>query len=53
MSIKQKLQNPFALVAQGFVAGAVLLWATSPSDAQNAPSPQPMVSAAGDAGAEA
>lgn len=32
MTIKEKLQNPFALVAQGFVAGAILLWATAPSD---------------------
>ena len=34
MTIKQKLQNPLALVAQGFVAGAILFWATVPSDAE-------------------
>ena len=31
MKIKQKLQNPFALVAQGFVAGAIILYATTPA----------------------
>ena len=34
MTIKQKLQNPLALVAQGFVAGAILFWATVPSDSE-------------------
>ncbi len=34
MTIKQKLQNPIALVAQGFVAGAILFWATVPSDGE-------------------
>ena len=37
MSIKQKLQNPFALVAQGFIAGAILFWATAPGDADARP----------------
>ena len=32
MKIKQKLQNPFALIAQGFVAGAIILYATTPAD---------------------
>jgi hypothetical protein len=32
MDIKKKLQNPFALVAQGFVAGAILFWTTAPSE---------------------
>jgi hypothetical protein len=33
MNIKKKLQNPFALVAQGFVAGAILFWTTAPAEA--------------------
>ena len=32
MNIKQKLQNPFALVAQGFFAGAIILYAATPAD---------------------
>ncbi len=32
MKIKQKLQNPFALIAQGFAAGAIILYATTPAD---------------------
>lgn len=46
MTIKQKLQNPFALVAQGFVAGAVMLWATAPSESDAPQSPPPVESAA-------
>jgi hypothetical protein len=30
---KKKLQNPFALVGQGFVVGVLLFWATAPQDA--------------------
>lgn len=30
MNIKKKLANPFALVAEGFVAGAILFYATAP-----------------------
>ena len=33
MNIKKKLQNPFVLIAQGFVAGAILFWSTAPQDA--------------------
>jgi hypothetical protein len=29
---KKKLQNPFALVGQGFVVGVLLFWATAPRD---------------------
>ncbi len=32
MKILDKLQNPFALVVEGFVAGAILLFATAPSE---------------------
>ena len=36
MNIKKKLLNPFALGAQGFVAGAILFWAThAPEPAQS------------------
>lgn len=28
MKVWQKLQNPFALVAQGFVVGGILFWTT-------------------------
>ena len=36
MNIKKKLLNPFVLGAQGFVAGAILFWAThSPEPAQS------------------
>src|SRR3546814_8762886 len=46
MTIKQKLQNPFALVAQGFVAGALMLWVTAPSESDAPQSPPPVESAA-------
>jgi len=46
MSIKQKLQNPFALVAQGFIAGAILFWATAPGDVDPSPRSAPIESAA-------
>src|SRR3546814_15038814 len=42
MTIKHKLQNPFALLAQGFVAGALLLWLHAPS-ARDAPQSPPPV----------
>lgn len=42
MTIKQALQNPFALVAQGFIAGAVLFFTTAPQEEEVA---QPAASA--------
>ncbi len=30
MTIKKKLLNPFVLVGQGFVAGAILFYSTAP-----------------------
>ena len=30
MKILQKLQNPFALVIEGFIAGAIIFYATIP-----------------------
>lgn len=41
MKLKQKLKNPFALVAQGFVAGVILFWGTAPQEA-SAASPAPV-----------
>ena len=32
MKIKKTLQNPFVLVAQGFVAGAILFFSTTPTE---------------------
>ena len=40
MNIKKKMSNPFVLVAQGFVAGAILFTFTAPSEADSAPAPQ-------------
>jgi hypothetical protein len=34
----RKLDNPFLLAAEGFLAGALLFWATSPGDAPKPPS---------------
>jgi hypothetical protein len=33
MNLKKKLQNPILLVVQGFVAGAVVFYATTPPEA--------------------
>lgn len=38
MNIKKKLLNPFALVGQGFLAGAVLFYSTAPEQ----PAPRPL-----------
>lgn len=38
MKIKNKLLNPFALVGQGFLAGALLFYSTAP-DAPTSPLP--------------
>ena len=32
MNLTKKLQNPMILIAQGFVAGAVLFYATTPQE---------------------
>jgi hypothetical protein len=37
INLKKKLQNPILLVAQGFVAGAVLFYATTPEAAPTQP----------------
>jgi hypothetical protein len=49
MNLKKKLQNPFALIAQGFIGGAAIFYATMPAniDAQSQPvSPQSVQSEA-------
>lgn len=30
--LKEKLDNPFVLIAQGFAAGLILFWATAPQE---------------------
>jgi H+/gluconate symporter-like permease len=45
MNLKKKLQNPMVLVAQGFVAGAILFHATQPPETAPA-QPQPSASPA-------
>jgi hypothetical protein len=43
MKLFRKLDNPFLLAAEGFLAGAILLWATTPNSAEaqaNRPSAQ-------------
>ena len=32
MNLKKKLQNPLVLVTEGFVAGAILFYATTPRE---------------------
>ncbi len=40
----RKLDNPFLLIVEGFVAGAILFWSTSPGSAEARPN-QPAVRA--------
>jgi hypothetical protein len=37
MNIKKKLQNPFALIAQGFIGGAAIFYATLPTNVDMGP----------------
>ncbi len=46
MNLKKKLQNPFALVGQGFVAGAILFWTVAPAEADSPNGTQPVQAAA-------
>ncbi len=32
--MKKKMLNPFVLIAQGFIAGAVLFWSTHPPESE-------------------
>lgn len=43
MNVLKKLQNPFALVVQGFIVGGVLFWTTQ-GQATQAPAPRAPVS---------
>ena len=40
MNLKKKLQNPMALIAQGFVAGSIFLYATTPTEVTPQPQAQ-------------
>ena len=40
MNVWKKLQNPFALVVQGFVVGGLLFWTTQ-GEASTRPAPAP------------
>jgi hypothetical protein len=44
MTIWKKLQNPFALVGQGFVLGGLLFFATHKADATPTHDPAPVQS---------
>lgn len=35
----KRLDNPFVLAAEGFLAGAILFWATTPNQVQAQPNP--------------
>ena len=42
MNLKKQLQNPMVLITQGFVAGAILFYATTPHEV----APQPQIESA-------
>lgn len=42
MNVLKKLQNPIALVVQGFIAGGVLFWTTQGQASQAPVSPTPV-----------
>jgi len=42
VNVLKKLQNPIALVVQGFVAGGVLFWTTQGQASQAPASPAPV-----------
>jgi hypothetical protein len=44
VKVLKKLQNPFALVLQGFIAGGVLFWTTQGEAARPAAAPAPVPS---------
>ena len=45
IQLKAKLQHPFALIAQGFVAGVILFWATASAESNAQEPPQATVAA--------
>ena len=40
MNLKKKLQNPMVLITQGFIAGAILFYATAPREVTPQPQTQ-------------
>jgi hypothetical protein len=42
VNVLKKLQNPIALVVQGFIAGGVLFWTTQGQASQAPASPAPV-----------
>lgn len=40
MNLKKKLQSPMVLISQGFVAGAILFYATTPAEVTPQPQTQ-------------
>lgn len=44
VNVLKKLQNPIALVLQGFIAGGVLFWTTQGQASQAPASPAPVAS---------
>ena len=49
VKVLKKLQNPFALVVQGFVVGGLLFWTTQGQARQPTPSPFPISASAASA----
>jgi hypothetical protein len=41
VKVLNKLQNPFALVVQGFLVGGLLFWTTQGQASRPAPAPAP------------
>ncbi len=46
VNVLKKLQNPFALVAQGFIVGGLLFWTTQGQASQPVAQPAPSAIAA-------
>lgn len=44
MNMKKKLQNPFALIAQGFICGAAIFYVTMPANVDVQPTVSPVQS---------
>ena len=49
MNVLKKLQNPFALVIQGFVVGGLLFWTTQGQASQPTAAPFPIAMSASSA----
>jgi hypothetical protein len=46
VNVLKKLQNPFALVVQGFIVGGVLFWTTQGQATQAPAAPAPVAQSA-------